>query len=940
MAKTSGKSTKKSGNTEKSVSDTEKKAKKTTSKRPKGSASKKSAPKQEKKTGTNKKSTAKKNEFICEFCQKPMKTLNTLKTHERNCKIKKDQDGKKDFETALIKIKDESDDERQALEERFIKREDALQKELDEMRTVLRMEIDRHHKELDMIRKVEKDVHAVADKQAIAHTIEDRQAIPEPMDAELPEDVPQVITQKAPPEGSPKAIDMIPTPLPEIPKKAIVPDIVQPPEIAPEPEETPAPPAPVEIEKAPEPAEVPVPEAVPAPETIASDSVIPSGMSKEDIEELVKSIVQNQEMKISGASQDSVPQLDELISKIRNISGKLDSQDTKIDRFNKDIKRELENFEKESNIKRMEKEMEKISDKVIDMMEDIGFSENLSVSKIPPTILEIVYQATLDDIHIELVKVKGPQDAESISKAALEEVRLKTSGSELFKFDGRKIVTDNLARSIEANHISAKQIQTTYDVLLEKLLETVPHHKAKNFKGMIKVKSQEFAVDRATVLTKDYVRIEKIVESTSQMVAAISAQASAKNLEFNEILEDIKNNLLGAKADREEIELLKVKMQERDETDAKLADELSFLKAEIEMKEQIKAKEEDEGLAIIVPGETIDTEEIIEKNKEEITDDKTSKKELSMAKEPQKEEPDIQPVILEAIEKGASSKTAIIRDTSLEEDDILEAISKLVKEKKVIEKKVGKRIKYLTLELELGEKIKAADKKDTGKKKEIVKEKQPKKKDKEPAEKPKDKKPAKKEDKIVDSPKKDKKPAEKPKAKEPVKEKKPEPKKSAPSEKATKKPEKKEELVVDKPKEDKKPAKKDDKIVDSPKKEEPAKADDKKKPSKEPAEAPKPVEKAAHVDDELPVITRKLEDLTEDERNVLKVISRDGMSISGIQSKVGKDIKRFALLRALRVLIDSGYVGIITKGRMTLYQKINVKKMDKKNKDKIKQEVK
>ena len=221
-----------------------------------------------------------------------------------------------------------------------------------------------------------------------------------------------------------------------------------------------------------------------------------------------------------------------------------------------------------------------------------------------------------------------------------------------------------------------------------------------------------------------------------------------------------------------------------------------------------------------------------------------------------------------------------------------------------------------------------------------MKEKQPKKKDKEPAEKPKDKKPAKKEDKIVDSPKKDKKPAEKPKAKEPVKEKKPEPKKSAPSEKATKKPEKKEELVVDKPKEDKKPAKKDDKIVDSPKKEEPAKADDKKKPSKEPAEAPKPVEKAAHVDDELQVITRKLEELTEDERNVLKVISRDGMSISGIQSKVGKDIKRFALLRALRVLIDSGYVGIITKGRMTLYQKINVKKMDKKNKDKIKQEVK
>jgi hypothetical protein len=49
-------------------------------------------------------------------------------------------------------------------------------------------------------------------------------------------------------------------------------------------------------------------------------------------------------------------------------------------------------------------------------------------------------------------------------------------------------------------------------------------------------------------------------------------------------------------------------------------------------------------------------------------------------------------------------------------------------------------------------------------------------------------------------------------------------------------------------------------------------------------------------------------------------------------------MKRFALLRALRVLIDSGYVGIIKKGRMDLYQKINVTKMDKKKQNK--QEVK
>ena len=113
------------------------------------------------------------------------------------------------------------------------------------------------------------------------------------------------------------------------------------------------------------------------------------------------------------------------------------------------------------------------------------------------------------------------------------------------------------------------------------------------------------------------------------------------------------------------------------------------------------------------------------------------------------------------------------------------------------------------------------------------------------------------------------------------------------------------------------------------------------KPSEilEKSEEKKPAEtKESHVEDELPVITKKLEDLSEDERQVLNVISREGMSISGIQAKAGKGVKRFALLRALRVLIDSGYVGIITKGRMDLYQKINVKKMDKMKQNKNKQE--
>ena len=959
MAKPSGKSTKKSGNTKKADKDASIKAsespaisskKKSTNKKTttsekgkKTASSKKEAskePKTKKTAESSKKSVAKKESVLkCKFCQKTMKDQRTLKIHERNCQTKKD-DNKKEFETALIKIKDDFDDERQALEKQFINREDALQKEMDEMRTVLRMEIDRHRKELDIIRRVEKDVHEVAKKQAAAEPVHVESVSP-PTAVSTEAELPPAIAVTAPSiadEDAPKAIDMIPMPLPEIPRKAIVPDI----EATPEPDAAPTVQAPVKQEAVSQ-AETQL-DSDNIPEPAPKEEPVLPGMSKEDIEELVKTIIQSSDIKLPAASSEIAPQSDELNSKLRNISGRLDSLDAKIDRFNKDQKREMERFERDSNIKKIEKEMHKISDKILDMMEDIGFGEDLSVSKIPPTILEIVYQATLDDIHVEIVRTAGHQDAETIARAALEEVRLKTSGSELFKFDGQKIVTDNLAKSIGANLISAKQIQTTYDVLLDRLLDTVPHHKAKNFRGMIKVKSQEFAVDRATILTKDYDRIEKIIESTSQMVAAISAQTNAKNLEFNEALEDIRENLLASKADREEIELIMAKMQERDEIDAKLADELALLKVDIEMKEQIKTKEEeDKDLAIIVPGETIDVEEI-KKKEETISDDKASKKEKS----------DITPLILETIRKGASSKTAIIRDTDLEEDDILEAISGLVKEKKVIEKKVGKRIKYLTPELEMGEKIKADDKKKDEGKKETKKpeKKEPAKKEKLPApkkdEKKEEKKSPKKDDKkdeLISKKKDPKKPVkqeevkkeEKKPVKKPKKEEEKAPKKKDSDSKEVKEPAKEKEVK----KEEKKPEEKTPKKAD---KKDPLiskKKDPKEQKKEEKSEKKKPAEpKESHVDDELPVITKKLEDLSEDERQVLSVISREGMSISGIQAKAGKGIKRFALLRALRVLIDSGYVGIITKGRMDLYQKINVKKMDKMKQNKNKQEVK
>ncbi|MDO9537150.1 MAG: hypothetical protein Q7J68_02405, partial [Thermoplasmata archaeon] len=164
----------------------------------------------------------------------------------------------------------------------------------------------------------------------------------------------------------------------------------------------------------------------------------------------------------------------------------------------------------------------------------------------------------------------------------------------------------------------------------------------------------------------------------------------------------------------------------------------------------------------------------------------------------------------------------------------------------------------------------------------------------------------------------------------------PEPEKAEP-----KKPGKKDkkakiaEAVVSAP--EKKPQK-----VEEPKTLEPKKPETKQAIKTEPAEEPEKVavKEETIIEDELPIIQKKMDELTEDELHVLNAMSGDAMTMSGVQSKVGKHMKRFALLRALRVLIDSGYVGIIAKGRMELYQKIKVQQMDKMDNKKNKQEVK
>ena len=873
----------------------------------------------------------KKPEILCQFCGKAMKDEKTRKIHERNCKTKSREQPpakkEKNLESAFLELKDRFEDERQNMAKTFIEREDHLQRELEEVKTVLRLEIDRHRRELERISKVEREV---AENQA-QHEHATRE---EPVPAKEPEiPAPEPIHA---PRSQPKAIDLIPMRMPTFPRKR---------------------PAPIEDED-------PIPDL---DEDRPAKPAAP-GLDRAAVEAMVRELLMN-----SGPAAPAEPV--KVDDKIAIYAGRLEAMEARLERAMSEVRKYSESKGKDVDAKRVEKELEKVSEKVQDIMEDSGYGESLSVAKIPPTILEIVYQAILDDVHLEIIRTKGAQDAERLARSALEEVRLKTSGSELFKFDGRKIVTDSLARSIESNMISAKQIQTTYDVLMEKLLETVPHHKAKNFKGMIKIKSQEFAVDRATKLTKELAKVEKQLDSTSHMVAAMAANVSAQTLAIHEKIDQINDKGLAAKADREDVESLRAKLEEANERIIRLADELALLRAEAEMKSSIKEKESEEpgsdnSDVFLAPGEEPYSMPDVPDGGVFTTKPQspTGPGDEAPAVDGQSQSKDAE-TVFSAVSGGAGSKTAIIKKTGLEDGPVIRALEELVSAKKIIEKKSGKRITYTTLELELGklkeEEMAKPEKGKAGKKKKSpVKQDEPEHAAELPEPEPVPSKPEpEKEEATVpeppvevhiskpgvvvlgDSDEDDVPPPEKaakPKRKGKKKARKAETELESKPETTVSELKSEPETTVSKPEsKSKAPVSK----LESKSKAPVSKLETKSKapvPEPEPkskAPVPEPEPESAAIDD-IPVVRKTMSELSKEELEVLDAIGEGAMTLSGIQSKVGKHLKRFALLRALRVLIDSGHVGVTAKGRMELYHKITVQQMDESDNRKNKKEVK
>jgi hypothetical protein len=187
--------------------------------------------------------------------------------------------------------------------------------------------------------------------------------------------------------------------------------------------------------------------------------------------------------------------------------------------------------------------IQRLDGKLEDVIEVVGYEESLNLTKIPPRILELVYQTTLDDVTAALIQTMGENETERLISRVMEEVRIRTSGSEMFRYQNPRFKINGVGESIEKGLISAKQLQMTYDEILKRMKEHIPHHQSKNFRAMIKVKSQEFAVEKTTQVARELVSMQAEVQALRESISEVSNRMSHEIAEIASKISDINRKL-------------------------------------------------------------------------------------------------------------------------------------------------------------------------------------------------------------------------------------------------------------------------------------------------------------------------------------------------------------------------------------------------------------
>jgi hypothetical protein len=231
-------------------------------------------------------------------------------------------------------------------------------------------------------------------------------------------------------------------------------------------------------------------------------------------------------------------ELDQLKGELEN---KVDSDSlsglSRIEQMNQKLMDDVIEFK--SEVAKHQREVEKTDQKLSDVLSDLGFDESLDINKIPYGILVMVYETILNDIITLLKHRKGTHDTEEAVKSVLEDVRSHTSGGELFKFDRNIIEIPELRQYLAKKLISPKQIHITYESILQQLLEYVPGYTPKNFKAMIKVKSQEYAVTTATRLEEGFETLSSEMEKLKKTINKFIAESKGEDSETGSIDDEL-----------------------------------------------------------------------------------------------------------------------------------------------------------------------------------------------------------------------------------------------------------------------------------------------------------------------------------------------------------------------------------------------------------------
>ncbi len=274
-----------------------------------------------------------------------------------------------------------------------------------------------------------------------------------------------------------------------------------------------------------------------------------------DVEKKIKEIEENIKNRatnnmISQMRQDIERKLEE---NLENINKKIEDEKKGIKEINsgmEDIKKEIGEIRKDydglnkiiENLRSYTLKFDKINKKIKGIEEIIGVEEKIDVGKIPANILQLVYQYTLDDAVSTLRKLIGIQDSERILIDVLQDVRTKTSGTELFKYKNGRIITRDLAKAIDKKLISPKQVHLTYIEIMNKIKEYIPSYIPKNFISLLRTKGQEYAIENTT---ENRMRIEMNERNIEKLKNDISYLESSLREEILTMKKEEEKKILG-----------------------------------------------------------------------------------------------------------------------------------------------------------------------------------------------------------------------------------------------------------------------------------------------------------------------------------------------------------------------------------------------------------